>query len=128
MALNLKHIEKISKKRKLSVYGFIREYEKANNHEIMKEIVLICLLFYGDTDKWDPNLISDCFQLKDRTITQTGHKMQTNSYCKRIVQPGIHRWQFQLKMDLYGREFLIGIFKVIKQKTIFNRIFFLSDD
>ena len=111
MAFNLKEISKIRQERQATILGYIRAYEKVNNTIIPKGIVLMVILFYGnDTDKWDPQCISNGMILSnlDRTITKTSGSFES-SYCAKIIESGIFKWKFKIE-HRYG-PIIVGIWK-----------------
>ena len=111
MALSLQMVSKIDKERRLTVSGYIREYEEVNQVSIPSEIILVLVLFYGnDTDEWDPKLISKCMELKSKTLTQiaVGYR---SSYGKRIIDFGIFNWKLRIN-QWENNGFMLGIRRV----------------
>ena len=108
MALSLQMVSKIDKERRLTVSGYIREYEEVNQVSIPSEIILVLVLFYGnDTDEWDPKLISKCMELKSKTLTQiaVGYR---SSYGKRIIDSGIFKWILKIN-QWENNGFMLGL-------------------
>ena len=121
MAWNLKKLDNIDVERQMVVSGYIHEYESMNKQNIPKEIILICILFYGyGVDEWDVDQISIGMQLSDRKLTKVkrGVLYASSSYCKRIIECGTFLWRFKIDDCSNGvgwddgGKFMIGIWKV----------------
>ena len=110
MALRLKQVSDIDRVRQLAVYGYIREYEQVNQVNIPEGIIFVLILFYGDSDRWDPKYISQYMKLSDRTLTQVEYGMGS-SYGQRVVDSGIFKWR--LRIDQCTNDgFMLGIRRV----------------
>ena len=116
MELKLQSLSNIDKSRQITVYGYIHEYEKVNDVNIPKGIILVLILFYGnDKDEWDPKHISEYMTLSDKTITQKKYDY-ASSYGKRIIDSGVFKWRLKVnECNNYG--FLLGIRRVEDKET-----------
>ena len=121
--ISLSSLKQIPEHRQYTVSGYIRELESKSGHEIPREIILVCILFYGnDSDEWDTEYInSSRVILKDRTLRMRGAAWGSTSSCygKKIVKSGIFSWRFKIehfkrKKEAYGSTPMIGIWKVDK--------------
>ena len=118
MALIMK-IKQIRMKRKITVYGFIRQMEKLL--QIPTGIIDLCIIFYGNGgDQWDPTLISakDVKLDQEKQIVTTLTNSSTNVYMKRIIESGHHEWKLKVKFhDSVYSELMIGLWRIKKNKT-----------
>ena len=90
----------IDKRRQMSVSGYIHQLESKYGYEIPKEIIIVCIIFYGnDSDEWDPECISSMMTLSDRTITgkATGGIYLGSSFGKGVIKSGIFAWKFKIE-------------------------------
>ena len=111
MASSLKGISEIDRNRKLTIMGYVREYETIRNAHIPQEIVAVLILFYGhDVDEWDQQYISPNMKLSDKTITQKKPGCGS-SFCKQIIESGTFKWRFRIdECKNYG--FILGVWRV----------------
>ena len=98
MTLNLMTINRIRPKRKVTVYGYMH---KQYGQNVLNEVILICLLFYGnrdDSDEWDKKHNTDSLKLDEEKgiIRQDQGYTQANAYMTKVVDSGIHSWAFKV--------------------------------
>lgn len=104
-------LEDIDVNRQMTVSCYIRKLEIKYDHEMPKEIIIVCILFYGnDKDEWDPKYISSTMELSDNTLTQRKREFGS-SYGKLVIDYGIFKWKFKIhESTSYG--FILGIRKI----------------
>ena len=106
-------------KRQDTVSGYIHGLETKYKYEIPKEIIFVCILFYGnEVDEWDPKLVGQCTKLIGRTLIiddEVKHFVTGSTFGKKIVKSGIFSWKFKVESirDTFaGFNPMIGIWKV----------------
>ena len=115
----LNDLKAISWVRKATVSGYIHTLESKHSQQIPKQIILLCMLFYGnDCDEWNVSFIGNGLELKDRTLSPIAisrMKKAGSAYGKRIIKSGRFSWRFRIEsMDMIGRgnKPMIGIWRV----------------
>lgn len=109
--INFKDGLTLSKKMQFTVYGYIHEHQSSSNLKIPQDIILLCLLFYGDTDAWDPKCIPTTMKLDHKTLTQC-RNAPANVCCQAIIESGSIEWRFRIEEANPFGMLKIGIWKI----------------
>eukprot|EP01084_Bolivina_argentea_P005843 11032_1 len=109
MAVILRNMQKIDRGRKATVFGFIREMY---DDYVPAEIVYICVLFYGNTDGWDPEYISTDMSLDlDNDLVTQCNTTNSSSFLKNTVESGYHEFKIT-NLQRNGPNMMIGVWRV----------------
>ena len=115
----LNDLKAISWIRKITVSGYIHTLESKHSQQIPEQIILLCMLFYGnDCDEWNVSFIGNGLESKDRTLSAipiSGIEKAGSAYGKRVIKSGRFSWRFRIEsMDMMGRgnKPMVGIWRV----------------
>ena len=99
---------KLEDLRQMAVYGYIHGLQRKYNQNIPKEIIFICILFYGnETEEWDSKYISKYMEVSGKTLKQTRDGMGS-SFGKLVIDSGVFKWRLKInECQKYG--FILGI-------------------
>lgn len=110
---SVKSISKVSVKRQLSIYGYIRELENLFSICIPEGIVMILITFYGNGQRFDPKLVGKAQKLdEDNQIVDHIEGYYTSStFCEPIMESkeDAYKWTFEINKDSGGGNVCIGI-------------------
>ena len=100
------------------VFGFIHNKQRLIKpyDDIPDAIIIECLKYYFEYDKWDENgYAKDCMKLEDDIITCI-EKSNMSAFCLNVASEGVHEWKFKIVQitDLSWTQ-SIGIWKVNKK-------------
>eukprot|EP01084_Bolivina_argentea_P022832 42465_1 len=127
---NLNNLNKISQKRKKIVYGYIHKMQSvlfaSNKGIIPKGIICICILFYGDLDKYDPLMKAAGIKLSNDNMRATSQRGKAEScMLTRNVETGYYSWKFKIKK--VSGFMIIGIWMVGKETERAINTYFTID-
>ena len=119
--VDFKRIKNVNKRSKLTVYGFVHQYEAL----YLSQIIDIILYFYYLTDEWDPTQIGQDLQLLDHDtlkINASESHCGGSAYLTNIISHGIFSWRFKIIQGCDEMNF--GIYKYKKKiKNSYDRFY-----